>query len=58
MSVYHNQTEMITWVRKITNLYHNCDSTTTRLRRKIDVHFLLALNGSRCVWYVVVESQL
>ena len=38
------------------SLYHNCDSTTIRLRGKIDVHFCLRRIGSRRARYVVVGS--
>jgi len=42
-------------------LYHNCDSTTTRLRRKIDMLIFssrrIASNGSRRARYVVVGSM-
>jgi len=40
------------------SLYHNCDSTTIRLRRKIDMFiFCLRRVGSRRARYVVVGSQ-
>jgi len=40
------------------SLYHNCDSTTIRLRRKTDMFvFCLLRIGSRRVRYVVVGSK-
>jgi len=44
----------------VLSLYHNCDSTTIRLRHddneKLTCSFLLASNGSRRARYVVVGS--
>jgi len=34
-------------LKPISQLWFDYDTTTTRIQRKIDVHFLLALNGSR-----------
>ena len=43
--------------RLVFSLYHNCDATTTRLRRKIDMFiFCLRRIGSRRARYVVVGS--
>jgi len=43
-------------LKPIPQLQLDCDTTTIRLRRKTDVHFLLASNGSRRARYVVVGS--
>ena len=48
----------VLWTIRSLSLYHNCNTTTTRLRRKIDMFVFcsrrIASNGSRRARYVVV----